>query len=66
VIGDVATEGTWPWSGEALCARFTNHSAIVETTVVVEDRKNPSTAPQPEHWVRTDEWYNFISSPREK
>src|ERR1017187_9431554 len=42
VAGDVATEGTWPWYGEALCARFTNHSAIVQATVEVEDRKNPS------------------------
>jgi len=64
VAGDVATEGGWPWYGEALCAQFTNHSAIVQATVNVEDRKHPSTAPLPEHWVRTDEWYNFISSPR--
>jgi type 1 glutamine amidotransferase len=64
VAGDVATAGNWPWYGEALCARFTNHSAIVQATVDVEDRQNPSTAPLPEHWVRTDEWYNFIASPR--
>ena len=65
VAGDVATEGQWPWYGEALCARFTNHSAIVQATVNVEDRQSPSTAPLPEHWVRTDEWYNFIASPRD-
>ena len=64
VAGDVATEGAWPWYGEALCARFTNHSAIVQATVNIEDRQSPSTAGLPEHWVRTDEWYNFISSPR--
>jgi cytochrome c len=64
VAGDVATEGGWPWYGEALCARFTNHSAIVQATVDVEDRKHPSTEGLPEHWVRTDEWYNFIASPR--
>jgi cytochrome c len=64
VAGDVATEGGWPWYGEALCAKFTNHSAIVQATVRVEDRKHPSTVPLPERWVRTDEWYNFISSPR--
>ena len=62
--GDVGTEGGWPWYGEALCARFTNHSAVVQATVDVEDRKHPSTAPLPERWVRTDEWYNFITSPR--
>jgi type 1 glutamine amidotransferase len=64
VAGDVATEGAWPWYGEALCARFTNHSAIVQATVNIEDPKNPSTAPLPERWVRKDEWYNFITSPR--
>ncbi len=66
VAGDVATAGSWPWYGEALCARFTNHSAIVQATVNVEDKDNPSTAMLPEKWVRRDEWYNFISSPRTK
>lgn len=66
VAGDVATEGGWPWYGEALCARFTNHSAIVEATIVVEDARNPSTAALPKRWVRKDEWYNFIASPRGK
>ena len=64
VAGDVATEGSWPWYGEALCARFTNHSAVVQATVQIEDRQNPSTSPLPERWVRNDEWYNFIESPR--
>jgi cytochrome c len=66
VAGDVATEGTWPWYGDALCARFTNHSAVVQATVDIEDRQHLSTAPLPAHWVRTDEWYNFITSPRGK
>jgi type 1 glutamine amidotransferase len=66
VAGDVATEGGWPWYGEALCARFTNHSAIVEATIEVEDTRNPSTAALPKRWVRRDEWYNFIESPRGK
>jgi type 1 glutamine amidotransferase len=66
VAGDVATEGGWPWYGEALCAQFTNHSAIVEATINVEDLRHPSTAGLPKRWVRTDEWYNFIESPRGK
>ena len=66
VAGDVATEGGWPWYGEALCARFTNHSDIVEAIIDVEDARNPSTATLPKRWVRTDEWYNFIESPRGK
>ncbi len=66
VAGDVATEGGWPWYGEALCAQFTNHSAIVEAAIDVEDARNPSTSLLPKRWVRTDEWYNFITSPRGK
>lgn len=66
VAGDVATEGGWPWYGETLCARFTNHSSIVDATVKVEDVKHPSTAGLPSRWVRKDEWYNFIESPRGK
>lgn len=66
VAGDVATEGGWPWYGEALCALFTNHSAIVEATIDVVDARNPSTLALPKRWVRADEWYNFIESPRGK
>jgi len=66
VYGDVATEGKWPWYGEAMCAAFTNHSAIVPAVIDVEDTKHPSTTPLPKRWSRTDEWYNFISSPRGK
>lgn len=66
VAGDLATEGSWGWYGEALCAKFTNHSSVVQATVRVEDKKNPSTATVPVSWVRTDEWYNFINSPRGK
>jgi type 1 glutamine amidotransferase len=66
VYGDVATEGSWPWYGEAMCAAFTNHSAIVPAVIDVEDGKHPSTETLPKRWSRTDEWYNFITSPRGK
>jgi type 1 glutamine amidotransferase len=66
IAGDIATEGGWTWYCDMLCARFTHHSAIVGATVVIEDKKNPSTALLPERWKRTDEWYNFDISPRSK
>jgi type 1 glutamine amidotransferase len=66
VAGEVATEGSWPWYGEALCASFTNHSSVVAATVIIEDTNYPSTLGLPVRWVRTDEWYNFIASPRAK
>src|ERR1019366_8155051 len=38
VAGDVATEGTWPWSGAALRARVPPHSAHAQATRNLEDR----------------------------
>lgn len=64
IAGDVATEGAWRWYGQLCCASFTNHSAVVQATLRIEDRTDLSTAHLPADWVRTDEWYNFISSPR--
>jgi len=64
VAGKVATEGSWPWYAKLFCTEFHNHPAIAEATIDVEDQRNPSTAHLPRHWVRTDEWYNFETSPR--
>jgi len=66
VAGDLATEGGWPWYSDALCAKFTNHSSVVRATIQIEDQAGPSTKMLPAKWVRTDEWYNFINSPRGK
>lgn len=66
IAGKVATEGAWPWFVDVMCTEFDNHKAIETATVVVEDRTNASTAHLPSMWVRTDEWYNFTSSPRGK
>ena len=66
VAGKVATEGSWPWYAKLLCTEFHNHPAIAQATIHVEDQRNPSTAHLPKHWVRTDEWYNFETSPRGK
>ena len=64
IAGKVATEGAWPWFVETMCAEFDNHKAIEQATVIVEDAANASTAHLPSKWTRTDEWYNFTSSPR--
>ncbi|MSU63076.1 MAG: ThuA domain-containing protein [Pedosphaera sp.] len=66
VAGKVATEGSWPWYVGTLCTEFANHKTIEQATVSVEDRRNVSTAHLPARWSRTDEWYNFTSSPRGK
>lgn len=59
-------EDDWPWYGELVGARFTNHPAIQEVTINVENRSHPSTAELPEVWVRDEEPYNFDMSPRAK
>lgn len=66
VAGKVATEGEWPWYANLFGTEFHNHPAIAQATVHVEDQRHPSTAHLPKHWVRTDEWYNFETSPRSR
>jgi cytochrome c len=43
---------------------MTQHSAIVQGTAEVADRKHPSSAGLPDRWTRTEEWYNFNKSAR--
>lgn len=58
------TEYTWPWYGGLVGAYFSNHPAIQNAQVLVEDFEHPSTRFLPETWLRNDEWYNFRSNPR--
>lgn len=58
------TEYGWPFYGELIGARFANHPAIQQATMRVETPSHPTAGGIPAAWVRTDEWYNFQSSPR--
>lgn len=58
------TEYDWPWYGDLVGARFASHPDIQQATVRREDAAHPSTAPLPDLWIRTDEWYNFQTNPR--
>jgi type 1 glutamine amidotransferase len=64
LFGPSACEDKWAWYGDLCGVSFKNHSAVVPARVDVEDRTNPSTAGLPEHWLRTDEWYNYAGTPR--
>jgi type 1 glutamine amidotransferase len=59
------TEYDWPFYGELVGAYFASHPEIQAATVVVEDRAHEATAHLPAAWQRTDEWYNYQTSPRE-
>lgn len=56
-----------PWFSELTggSARFRNHPAQQQATMVVESPNHPSTTMLPKQWSRFDEWYNFTSNPRE-
>ena len=58
------TEYDWPWYNKLVGGYFASHpsqSNIRKATVDVLDKNHPSTAHLPDHWERTDEWYNYRS-----
>jgi len=64
MFGSLACEGNWAWYGDVFGCTFMNHSAIVPALVKIEDAIHPSTSRLPAEWRRTDEWYNYIGTPR--
>lgn len=59
------TEYDWPWYGGLLGAHFASHPDVQTAAVQREDSNHPSTVSLPDLWVRTDEWYNFQTNPRD-
>ncbi len=59
------TEYNWPWYGGLMGAYFASHPDIQPAVVRREDANHPSTVSLPDVWVRTDEWYNFQTNPRD-
>lgn len=56
------TEYEWPWYGELVGARFSNHPNnpnVRRAVIEVVNRNHPATRHLPEQWEREDEWYNF-------
>jgi type 1 glutamine amidotransferase len=59
------TRGKWPWYDRLVGARFKRHDPGTPTkTVTVEDQSSAATKGLPAAWTRTDEWYEFRSTPR--
>ncbi|MEV6790674.1 ThuA domain-containing protein [Streptomyces sp. NPDC051320] len=56
---------TWAWYGNLVGAYFQDHPAIQQATVNVIGQGTPATRGLPNRWVRTDEWYNYRSNPRQ-
>lgn len=58
------TEADWAFYNDLLGTHFSDHPAIQEAQLVVEAPDHPATSSLPSPWLRTDEWYNFVSNPR--
>jgi uncharacterized protein len=68
--GDGSVGRSWPWYTETVIgAEFIGHPQRPQfqlATVQVENRNDPIAAHLKEKWSRTDEWYAFAESPRNK
>ncbi|MGW4203342.1 ThuA domain-containing protein [Streptomyces sp. NPDC004726] len=60
------TEYDWKFYGGLVGAYFSGHPQIQPATVRVENHDHPATKHLGEEWVRTDEWYNYGTNPREQ
>ncbi|MCZ0978496.1 ThuA domain-containing protein [Streptomyces diastatochromogenes] len=56
-------EPDWPFYGELLGTRFAGHPELQPGRVLVDAPDHPATAPLPDRWAWTDEWYDFTSHP---
>ncbi len=54
-----ATEEKWPWYDQLVGRVFKGHPRVQTAVLTVEKKDNPATYHLPEHWIWTDEWYNF-------
>ena len=58
------TEYDWPWYNKLVGGYFSSHPSqpnVRKATVDVTDKSHPATTHLPDHWERTDEWYNYKS-----
>jgi type 1 glutamine amidotransferase len=55
----------WAWYTGLIGAPFRGHPPIQPGRVIVVDRDHPATAELPVVWPRTDEWYDFVTNPRD-
>lgn len=68
--GDSSIGESWPWYEKTLIgAHFIGHPMGPQfqmATVNVDDPADPIVASLPQPWQRTDEWYSYAVSPRQR
>ena len=66
IHGAAASEYDWSWYGGLVGAFFSNHPHPQQARLVIHpDPAFPVMDSLPNPWIRTDEWYNFRSLPRD-
>ena len=64
------SSSSWTWLKDSLVgAEFTAHpfpNQFQQATMHIEHNNDPIVAHLGDEWVRTDEWYSFVESPRKK
>lgn len=58
------TEYDWPFFQELMVTHFRQHPAVQPAALNVEATAHPAMAGVPAVWEATDEWYDFLASPR--
>lgn len=66
IHGAAAAEYDWRWYGDLLGAFFDKHPKVQQATVKIKDKEHISTIALPDDWIRTDEWYNFRTNPKDQ
>ncbi len=62
------TEYDWDWYHSLVVSYFDNHPNdpnLREGVLTVEDPTHPAGVLLPSPWIRTEEWYNFRTNPRD-
>jgi type 1 glutamine amidotransferase len=59
------TEYAWPFYGALVGAYFKAHPAVQAASVDVAAADHPAMAGLTSPWMRTDEWYDFQTNPRD-
>lgn len=63
------TEHKWDWYNQMIGTHFKHHTLfpqLPEGEMITEDTTHPTTAFLPRRWKRKDEWYCFLTNPRER
>jgi len=57
----IAAPNVWPWYEQLVGRSFKIHPMLQTAVVNIADKKFPATFGLPDHWLWSDEWYEFTN-----